>query len=520
MNGSAEPPAVGAAPGHGLGRVRLLTVMTALMMALFLQALDQTMVGTAMPRIVASLNGFDRYAWVVTAYLLGTTMFLPIAGRLSDMFGRKGFVVSGIALFVVGAVLSGLSRTMDQLIVCRMLQGIAAGIGITLVFTVVADLFEPRERARWQAFFATVFAVASVAGPTLGGWLADHGPLIDRLVVETTRWRWVFFIYVPLGLVPLTLLWTLMPAHLSQRVTAERGWAGFRRIDFVGAAASAGVTVLLMLPLTWVAVDPAGWGSPRAIAGLTAAGALLVLLVRHERRTHAEPMLPMALFSDPAYRALSTMGVLVGMIMMSLVIYAPLYLQGVAGWSASGSGLAMLPLTVGAVASAIVCSRIIAVHGRYRTIARIGGVGLFLAAAGMTQMTAATSHLVVALLLLVAGMGFGIFNPVVVVVTQAVLPRSMMGVGMNAVGYGRSVGQMLGVAIVATTVQSSLGTGNAILNDVRAGARPEGLQSALQHGFTAIAIFAVVLAVVAFLAKEVSIFERDRLAAQQAGSAS
>ncbi|MEO7001384.1 MAG: MFS transporter, partial [Ktedonobacterales bacterium] len=206
--GNIPGGAAGNAPTHGQGGrggarrlhgVALYSVLTALMLTLLLEALDQTIVGTALPRIIGELNGFDRYTWVVTAYLLGTVTVTPIVGKLSDQFGRKWFFVVGVILFLVGSGLAGAAQTIDQLIAFRALQGIGAGTGIALVFTVVGDIFSPAERARWQGIFASVYGFSSVVGPTVGGWLTDHGPLVNGFITDASRWRWVFYVNLPLG---------------------------------------------------------------------------------------------------------------------------------------------------------------------------------------------------------------------------------------------------------------------------------------------------------------------------------
>src|SRR5437763_892278 len=184
----------------------LFTVITALMLSLFLEALDQTIVGTAMPRIIAQLHGLDRYSWVVTAYILSSMTMIPIVGKLSDQFGRKWFLLSGTALFLLGSILAGTSQSMDQLIIFRGVQGLGSGIGMALVATVIADLFPPDERVKWMGLFGMVYGVSNLFGPTLGGWLAEHGPLMGNLVTETTRWRWVFYINLPVGLIAVVAL--------------------------------------------------------------------------------------------------------------------------------------------------------------------------------------------------------------------------------------------------------------------------------------------------------------------------
>src|SRR5258706_5492444 len=203
---------------HSKRRLRgfaLISVMTALMLTLLLEALDQTIVGTAMPRIIEALHGLDRNSWSVTAYILATAIMIPIVGKLSDQFGRKWFLLSGTALFLLGSVLSGAAQSMDQLIAFRAIQGLGAGIGIALVATVMGGMFPPAERAKWMGLFGVVYGFSSLFGPTLGGWLTEHGPLLGSLVTESTRWRWVFYINLPVGLVAVLTLLIFLPSNLS-----------------------------------------------------------------------------------------------------------------------------------------------------------------------------------------------------------------------------------------------------------------------------------------------------------------
>src|SRR5947209_10287024 len=222
-------PSQQAASATGSGRrilgFALVSILVALMLPLLLEALDQTVVGTALPRIVGELQGFDRYTWVVTAYLLASTTMIPIVGKLSDQFGRKWFFVVGVVIFLTGSALSGSSQTIDQLIAFRAIQGLGAGTGIALVFTVVGDIFPPAERARWQGIFAAVYGFSSVVGPTVGGWLTDHGPLVGGLITDATRWRWVFYINLPLGIIALAVLLSYLPANISARSSYYSGCA-------------------------------------------------------------------------------------------------------------------------------------------------------------------------------------------------------------------------------------------------------------------------------------------------------
>src|SRR5579864_935673 len=236
-------------PGGRLQGFALFSVLAALMLTLLLEALDQTVVGTALPRIIGSLQGFDRYTWAVTAYTLASVIMIPTVGKLSDQFGRKRFLIAGTVIFLAGSALAGASQTMNELIAFRAMQGLGAGIGIALVFTVVGDIFSPAERAKWQGIFGVVYGFSNLFGPTLGGWLTDHGPLLGSLVTDATRWRWVFYINVPVGTLALIALLVYLPADISQRTSTSKGWVAVRRIDFPGALLIASATICLLLGL-------------------------------------------------------------------------------------------------------------------------------------------------------------------------------------------------------------------------------------------------------------------------------
>src|SRR3989440_7745074 len=225
---SSTSPLPSLAASNGGSRLRgfaLISVLISLMLTLLLEALDQTIVGTALPRIIGNLQGFDRYTWVVIAYLLASTAMIPIVGKLSDQFGRKWFFIVGVVVFLAGSVLSGAAQTMDQLIAFRAVQGLGAGIGIALVFTVFGDIFSPAERPKWQGIFGVVYGFSNLVGPFLGGWLTDHGPLLGNLVTNAPRWRWVFYINLPVGVIALAALLIYLSAKLSARSQRYSGRA-------------------------------------------------------------------------------------------------------------------------------------------------------------------------------------------------------------------------------------------------------------------------------------------------------
>ena len=457
----------------------LASVLIALMLTLLLEALDQTIVGTALPRIIGSLQGFDRYIWVVTAYTLASTTMIPLVGKLSDQFGRKWFLIIGTAIFLIGSALSGASQSMNQLIAFRAIQGLGGGIGIALVFTVVADIFPPAERARWQGIFGSVYGVANVIGPTLGGWLTDHGPLVGNLVTDTTRWRWIFYINLPIGILALAALLIYLPTNLSVPSNRLSGWAAIRRIDVLGAVLASSATICLLLGLTWGSNQIYDWNSLQVIGVLLASGALYALFILTERLV-AEPILPLNLFRNQVFAVASLLSLLQLMILVALVIYLPLFLQGVLGESATNSGEVITPLTISTVVGSLVAAAIMASRKRYQLITIIGAmimtVGVFL----LTLMTASTSLLVAAIYMVIAGLGLGSFFSILTLAAQNSLPRARLGVGTGAVRYLGQLGSVLGVAIVATVVNQTLA--NDIVKRLPANAAkqltPQGLQAA------------------------------------------
>ena len=441
--------------GRRIHGVALISVLAALMLTLLLEALDQTIVGTALPKIVGYLHGFDRYTWVVTAYLLASTTMVPIVGKLSDQFGRKWFFVAGVVVFLAGSILSGAAQTMNQLIAFRALQGLGAGTGIALVFTVVGDIFPPAERARWQGIFGAVYGFSSVVGPTAGGWLTDHGPLLGHFVTDATRWRWVFYVNLPIGVIALAALLIYLPHNISIRSTRFQGWAAVKRIDFLGAALASAATICLLLGLTWGSDQTYAWGSAQVVGALVAAGVLYIAFFFTER-VAVEPILPLDLFHNQVFTSSAALALLTGAVLLSLVIYLPLFLQGVLRESATNSGVVITPLTVSLTAGATFCAIAIARAGRYQRYTIMGAIVLTIGVALMTLWTSSTSLLIAGVEMVVAGFGLGVFFAVLTLAVQNALPRTRLGVGTGAVTYLRALGQTLGVAVVGTVVNNTI----------------------------------------------------------------
>jgi MFS family permease len=445
--------------GSRLHGFALISVLAALMLTLLLEALDQTIVSTALPSIVGSLQGFNRYDWVVTAYLLASTTMIPVISKLSDQFGRKGFLVAGVTIFLVGSVLSGLAQTMNQLIAFRAMQGVGAGTGIALVFTVVGDIFTPAERARWQGIFAGVYGFSSVVGPTLGGWLTDHGPLLGTFVTDATRWRWIFYINVPVGIIALFALLIYMPNRLSQRSNSYRGWAALKRVDFLGAFLASGATICLLLGLSWGSDQTYAWTSLQVMGTLVASGVLYLSFFIAERFA-LEPLLPLELFRIRVFASAALLTTCVGMVLLPLIIYLPLFLQGVLGESATNSGLVLTPLTISIVIGSATSGFLISRLGRYQALTIVGVCLLSLGVFLLGRMNATTTVLIASIFMVISGIGMGLFFPVQTLSVQNAVPRNRIGVGTGVITYLRALGQTLGVAIVGTVVN------NTILSDL------------------------------------------------------
>lgn len=480
--------------------VALASVIIALMLSLLLEALDQTIVGTAMPRIIAELHGLDRYTWVVTAYVLASMTMVPIVGKLSDQFGRKWFLLGGTALFLVGSLLAGDSQTMDQLILFRGVQGLGAGIGMALVATVFGDLFEPEARAKWGSIFGIVYGVSNLFGPTLGGWLTEHGPLVGNLITESSRWRWVFYINLPVGLLAVVALLLFLPVTLSVPTSTRVGRAAVRRIDVPGALLSAAATVCLMLGLTWGSSQMFAWSSAPVLAMLGGGGLLFALFLLIEQRA-SEPILPLSLFHNKVFSVVALLSMLQMMVLLGLSLYLPLFLQGVLGVSPTVAGLVITPLSLSMVLGAMLAGPIIGTFKRYQIVIVIGavlmGVGSFL----LTLLTPATSLWQAIVSMILVGIGLGSFFSLSVI-AQNIMPASRLGVSTAATRYLGQVGATLGIALVGTVVSSS--SDSNLLHSLPVTAVGKvALAGALQHGFVAVLVFALIALVATFFLKDV-----------------
>jgi EmrB/QacA subfamily drug resistance transporter len=422
-----------AQDGRLTGRA-LWTVFAALMLGMFLAALDQTIVSTALPTIVGDLGGLNHLSWVVTSYLLASTVSTPLYGKLGDMLGRKPVFLAAILIFLAGSMLAGLSQTMGELIGFRALQGIGAGGLMVGAQAIIADIVPPRERGRYTGLIGGVFAVASVAGPLLGGFLVDN-----------LSWRWVFYVNLPVGALAIVIVVTKLHLHTP---TVRH------RLDLFGAALLSGGVTSLILLTTWGGNEYA-WGSA-TIVGLGIAGvALLGAFVWWETKA-AEPLLPLSLFRSRVFSVANAMGFTIGMAMFGAIIFIPLYLQLVYGASPTSSGLRLLPLMAGLLVAAILSGRAITRVGRYKMFPIAGTatlvVGMFL----LSRLGVDTPPWVVSVYMLVVGVGIGLVMQVLVLVVQNDVQPSEIGVATSTATFSRSVGGSFGVAIFGAIFASRL----------------------------------------------------------------
>lgn len=440
----------------------LILALSGIILSILLAALDQTIVGTAMPRIVEELQGFSLFSWVTTAYLLTSTATIPIAGKLGDMFGRKWLMLAAVVIFLLGSILSGAAPSMFWLVVFRGLQGIGSGALMSNAFALIGDLFpSSAKRAKWQGFIAAAFGMASVFGPSLGGFITDN-----------LNWRWVFYVNMPVGLVALLALIFTLP---------NKPGAGRRKIDWLGSGAIIGAVVCLLLALTWGGQkEPQGypWFSAQIIGLFAGAIVLTALFLIIERRA-AEPILPLHLFRIQAIRSVSIISLTIGAVLLGTSLYIPLFVQVVLGQSASGSGAIMTPLSLAVVFANILTGQFIGRVGILKVPFFTGATLLMIGIGLLLTLNAASPLWEVVIFMIVVGAGMGMIMPTMTIAVQESVERKDLGVGTSTVQFFRSIGSTVGVALVGTSVINSYSTN---LNGVAAvKTLPAQLQEVLQE---------------------------------------
>ena len=418
---------------HELDRRQLIWTVAGVLLGLLLSSLDQTIVGTALPKIIADLHGFNHYSWVVTAYLLTSTTAVPIFGKLSDIFGRKWIYISGIIVFLFGSILCGAAHSMTQLILFRGLQGIGGGIMAANAFAIIGDIFPPAQRGKWQGITSSVFGLSSVVGPALGGWITD-----------VSSWRWVFYINIPIGILALAVLVFSFPYFRPSGVK--------RVIDWAGVATLILAVVPLLLALTW-AGGQYSWGSPQVIGLLLFAVAMFSVFALAESRA-VEPVLPLELFRNRIFVVGAIVMFVTGLALFGATLYIPLFVQGVIGRSAASSGAILTPFMLALIVGSTTSGQLISRRGRYKINALVGTAVMIVGMWLLSRMGVGTTNGTVIRNMIVTGFGTGLTFPVFTIAVQNAFPITRLGVVTSATQFFRQIGGTLGTAVMGSLLTS------------------------------------------------------------------
>ncbi|MGS2777800.1 MDR family MFS transporter [Robertmurraya sp. GLU-23] len=411
-----------------------ITIMIAIMAAMLFAALNQTIVGTALPRIIAELGGMEYFSWVFTIYMLASSITAILVGKLSDIYGRKPFILVGIGIFIVGSFLSGLSNTIIQLIIFRGIQGFGGGMIMSTAFTAVGDLFSPRERGRWQGIMSAVFGLASVFGPTLGGWIVDNAD-----------WHWVFWVFLPFGIIAFILIWMMFPA--VERQAKEP-------VDYFGSLFLTLTIIPLLLAFSWGGTEYE-WNSAQILGLFSATILSLIVFIIIERKVKS-PVLPLDLFKNNIFTVSNVIGFILGAGMFGAIMYMPFFIQGVIGTSATASGLVMMPMTLSMVIASAIGGQFITKTGKYKVFAL---VGLLVMASGMVSMSfmdTSTTNTIAVMNMIIVGVGLGIAFPIFTLTVQNAVEQKFLGVATASSQLFRQIGGTVGVAIMGTIMSTRM----------------------------------------------------------------
>jgi EmrB/QacA subfamily drug resistance transporter len=449
----------GGAPGHAAIEVDTrarFEILAAIMLALFLGALDQTIVGPVLPKIATQLSGASLYVWVVTAYLVTSTAAIPVYGKLSDYFGRKPMLITGIILFLIGSILSGLSQSMEQLILFRGLQGLGAGALFPISLAVIGDLFTPAERGKYQGMFGAVFGIAFLVGPFLGGALTDN-----------LSWHWIFYVNVPVGLVSLYLIGRLLPMVRPQNARFTLDIPGV--VTFIGAVVPVLIALTLAQDGDWLAPHVLGWFA----VGFVSLAAFLVAEIRAE-----DPMIPLDLFRNRTFAISSIASFFASFGFSFLIIFLPLWFQIVQGASTTASGYLVFPFLFGLIFSSIVSGQIVSRTGRYKTLLAISvtvmtiGVALFMNLRGSTPVP------VMFIWMLIAGLGVGPTMALFTLIVQNDVPFKRLGTATSDLTLFRQIGTSVALTLAFTIFRNNLSWGrihDSIVASLPAGVPPSAV---------------------------------------------
>ncbi len=417
-----------------LPRKQVFITIAGVMLAMFLGSLDQTIVGTAMPRIIADLGGFTHYTWVTTAYIITSAIAIPITGKLTDMYGRKWFYIAGIIIFVAGSLLSGFSQSMTQIIISRGFQGVGAGIMMSNAFVIIGDLFPPAERGKYQGYISGVFGISSIIGPMLGGYITD-----------SFSWHWVFFINVPLGVLIIVLFILFFPHIRPDNLK--------HRVDFAGLIALIMAVVPAMLAFSWAGVEYP-WGSAPIIVMLCFSAIMGAIFVGIEQRAK-EPIMPLWLLKNRIVSVSLLIIFMTGVGMFGAIIFVPLFFQGVLGLSAAASGKSLTPMMLGMMTGALISGQLLSrAGGHYRLQ---GMFGLAIMASGLvllSRMTAETTYAAAIRNIVLTGFGLGITMPLYTIAVQNAVPYEVLGVATSSTAFFRSIGGTIGLAVFGSVMNN------------------------------------------------------------------
>ena len=448
----------------------IMFVLSGLMVGMLLAALDQTIVSTALKRIVEDFDGLSHYTWVVTAYLLTSTASTPLYGKISDLYGRRPVFQFAIITFLIGSFAAGAATSMEQLIAFRAVQGLGAGGLMSLTFVIIGDIISPRERGKYQGYFGGVWGLSSVAGPLLGGYFSDHAQILG-----VTGWRWIFYINLPFGIAALII--TSISLHIP-KVKREHS------IDYFGALLLvSGVSSLLLGISVYGPQD--GWGTSKTLLSITAAIVLIPLFIVQESRAK-EPILPLTLFKNQTFSVTSVMAFIIGAGLFGAIIMLPLYLQIVKGDSATSAGLKLIPFMIGIVTMSIASGKLISKHGHYKRYPIIGlalmSIGLFM----FSTLTETTAFWELSIYAILIGAGLGFSMQTIVIALQNAVEFRDLGVATSANTFFRSIGATMGVALFGTVYASRLSNNLPIEIEKLRASNPAALVGATPEKFAAL----------------------------------